>query len=253
MKKNKPTRKPPLASAKELEQDARAQIAYLDAYKPRPQSLETELRQIMREDIKRDLDRMSKADAKKLTAEEDEDVQKQIAYLDNRDALTNHLWGELLGHLHRGNLTAAHYLLTNPAYLGSFIPGSGPKPPATVEKQLARLGIKSRQALHAHLDKGLGAQRGKVLSQALQTLAGACCFGEMLALLPYARQALHAAPDNKDCQEAVALACEAMLHLPPDNPKRAPGADLISLRQRAAGIKAKPTRKPAKAKPRRKS
>jgi len=254
MKKNKTTRKPRLASAKELERDARAQVAYLDAYKPRPQrltadeqkeldhldrtkprrrSLESELRQVMHEELNR---------------EEEAQWEAQAAYLDHRDALANHLWGELLGHLRRGNLTAAHYLLTNPAYLGSFIPGSGPKPPATVEKQLARLGIKSRQALHAHLDKGLGAQRGKVLSQALQTLAGACCFGEMLALLPYAREALHAAPDNKDCQGAVALARQAMLHLSPDYGAHTQDADLISLRQRAAGIKAKPSRKPAKAK-----
>jgi hypothetical protein len=84
--------------------------------------------------------------------------------------------------------------------------------------------------------------------------ASGTALGPAAALVDaFPRQALHAAPDNKDCQEAVALACEAMLHLPPDNPKRAPGADLISLRQRAAGIKAKPTRKPAKAKPRRKS
>jgi hypothetical protein len=219
MKKKQPTRKTRLASEAELERDGRAQLAYLDAYKPRPQ---------------------------RLTEDEIEDGRRQIAYLDTRDALANHFWEELLGHLHRGNLSAVHYLLTNPAYLGSFIPGGGLKPPATVQKQLARLGIKSRQALEAHLDKGLGAQRGKVLCQALQTLAGACCFGEMLALLPYAREALHAAPNNKDCQEAVALARQAMLHLSPDGGAHAQEADLISLRQRAAGIKTKPACKPSR-------
>jgi len=249
-----------------LTADEQKELDHLDRTKPRPRKLEAELRQVLREDLEnldRDLDRCetpeeladliggtagrlavlgyppprTKADVKRLDA---------ITYKAERETLPAMFWKEALAHLRRGNLTAAHYLLTHPAYLGRFVAPNAEKPSPAVQKELARLGFTSPQDLKARLKEGQAKQRGKVLLEVLQTLAGACCFGEMLALLPHARHALHnAGYDAEDCRQAVALARGAMLHLPPDY---TPDADLISLRQRAAGIKTKPTRKPAKAK-----
>lgn len=194
-----------VASAKELERDAKQQLAYLDRVKPRPP---------------------------KMTAEEDREAQAQLDCLDANKALTNHFWDELTEHLTRGNVTTAHYLLTSPGYLGSFIPGGGPQPPESVKKNLARQKIRSRRALHKHLDDRLGEARGKVLVRVLQDLAGACLFGEMLALLPFAREALRqAGPDNTNAREAVALCRQALLHLPPDAGAHNNDADLITLRR----------------------
>ena len=214
-----------VASAKELERDAKEQLAYLDHYKPRP---------------------------RKMTAEEESEAQAQLAYLDERDALANHFWRELVAHLRRGNLTAAHYLLTSPAYLGSFIVGSGPQPPAEVKQALGKLGIKSRGDLQAHLEDRLGAHRGTVLLQVLQMLGGACLYGEMLALLPYAREAMTQTKDLRleqsikgkktagasanNARQAVAICRQAMLHLSPDRGAQSEDADLITMRQRAAGL-----------------
>lgn len=206
MKKKQPARnRARVASAKELDRDAKLQLDYLDTYKPRP---------------------------RQGTTEEDREAQAQIAYLDDRDALANHFWDELTAHLRRGNLTTAHYLLTSPGYLGSFIPGGGPQPPASVKKDLARRKITSRRELHKHLEARLGEARGAVLVRVLQDLAGACLFGEMLALLPFAREALRqAGPDNANAREAVALCRQALLHLPPDAGAQSEDADLISIRR----------------------
>jgi len=212
MKKKQPARnRARNASAKELERDAKQQLAYLDQYKPRP---------------------------RKMTVEEYEDGQKQIAYLDNRDALALHFWRELVAHLRRGNLTAAHYLLTSPAYLGNFVPGHGARPPASIKEDLAKLGITSRAQLDRWAQAGAPEHRGKVLLQVLETLAGACLFDEMLALLPFAREALRQGqPDAPNCRQAVSVCRQAMLHLSPDHGANAYDADLITMRRNAAGLR----------------
>jgi len=233
MKKKQPARnRARNASAKELERDAKLQLEHLDRVKPRPRKMTAEED---REDWEA-LAQLSYLDqykprTRKLTAK---DIKKldAIHYKHQRETLPAVFWDELLGHLRRGNLTTAHYLLTSPGYLGSFAPAGGPQPPATIKKDLARRKIKSRRALHKYLDDRLGEARGEVLERVLRELAGACLFGEMLALLPCAREALRqAGPNNTHARQAVSLCRQALLHLAPDAGAQSEDADLIGIRR----------------------
>lgn len=230
MKKKQPNRpRARTASDKELEREEKLQLEHLDRYKPRPPKVTAKHRAGQWRTV---INYGTAEDVADLAIKELADDQAQLAYLDDRDALANHFWDELAAHLNRGNLTTAHYLLSSPGYLGSFVPGAGPQPPASVKKGLARQKIKSRRDLHKHLKARLGEARGKVLVRVLEDLAGACLFGEMLALLPCAREALRqAGPNNTHARQAVSLCRQALLHLEPDAGAQSEDADLISIRR----------------------